>query len=94
MKLINSSVEIIPQDIGLDGVYKQIELAGRTAYKSEDRISENSSKKFVDMLISRGHTAPLEQGTIYLYYEYDFNGSPEIDIEFYVHNPYSKVYNK
>ena len=66
MKLINSSVEIIPQSEGLDGIYKQIEIAGRTSYKSEDRITEDSAKKFVDMLISRGHTAPLEHGTVYL----------------------------
>ena len=48
MKLIESSVEIIPQDIGLEGVYKQIERAGRVCYKSEDKICEGSAKKMVD----------------------------------------------
>lgn len=66
MKLINSSVEIIPQQDGIDGIYKQIELAGRTAYKSEDKITEDSAKVFVDMLCNKGHTAPLEHGTIYI----------------------------
>ena len=73
MRLINSSVKIIPQEPGLLGVYKQIEIGGRTAYKSEDKIIEDSAKAFVDMLISRGHTAPLEQGTIYL----QRNATPE-----------------
>ena len=30
MKLIKPSFEIIPQELGLEGVYKQIEKAGRT----------------------------------------------------------------
>lgn len=97
MKLINSSVEIIPQSEGLDGIYKQIEIAGRTSYKSEDRITEDSAKKFVDMLISRGHTAPLEHGTIYLIARI---GTPLSDpnyietfdlIKRYKKNPYSRV---
>lgn len=66
MKLIESSVEIIPQDWSLEGIYKQCELAGRTAYKSEDRITEGSAKKFVDAMIRSNHGAVLEHGTIYL----------------------------
>ena len=38
MKLIESKAEYIPQEGGLEGIYKQIELAGRTAYKSEDKM--------------------------------------------------------
>ena len=38
MKLIESNVEYIPQAEGLEGIYRQIEIAGRTAYKSEDKI--------------------------------------------------------
>lgn len=97
MKLINSSVEIIPQSEGLDGIYKQIEIAGRTSYKSEDRITEDSAKKFVDMLISRGHTAPLEHGTIYLIvrigtYLSDPNYIETFNlIQRYKKNPYSRV---
>ncbi len=85
MKIINSSVEIIPQEPGLKGVYKQIEIAGRTSYKSENRITEDSADKFVNMLIERGHTAPLEQGTIYLYFPWVSHE------EKYENNPYSKV---
>lgn len=66
MRLIESSVRIIPQDPGLEGIYKQCELAGRTAYKSEDRITEGSAKKFVEALIKLKHGAVLEHGTVYL----------------------------
>lgn len=66
MKLIESNVEYIPQAEGLEGIYRQIEIAGRTAYKSEDKITEGSAKKFVDMLIRNKHYAALEHGTVYL----------------------------
>lgn len=67
MRLIKSSVEIIPQqDNLLNGIYKQIELAGRTCYKSEDKITETSAKEFVDRMIKSGHNAMLEHGTVYL----------------------------
>ena len=66
MKLIDSKVEVIEQLPGLDGVYKQIELAGRTCYKSEDKITEDSAKEFVDRMIKSKHGAMLEHGTVYL----------------------------
>lgn len=62
MKLIESSVQIIEEK----DLYKMIELAGRTCYKSEDKITENSAKEFVDRMIKLGHGAMLEHGTIYL----------------------------
>lgn len=66
MKLIESKVEVIEQQPGLEGVYKQIELAGRTCYKSEDKITEDSAKAFVDRMIKSKHGAMLEHGTVYL----------------------------
>ena len=65
MKLIKPSYEILPQAPGLEGVYKQIELAGRICYRSEDKITETSAKEFVDMLIKRGHLSVLEHGTVF-----------------------------
>ncbi|UVX70069.1 MAG: Thymidylate synthase complementing protein [Bacteriophage sp.] len=62
MRLIESSVQIIEEK----DPYKMIELAGRTCYKSEDKITENSAKEFVDRMIKLGHGAMLEHGTIYL----------------------------
>lgn len=78
----------MPQQTGLSGVYKQIELAGRTSYKSENRITEDSAEKFVNMLIDRGHLTPLEFGTIYL--QMPTNIDPKI-ISFYDDNPYSRT---
>lgn len=43
MKLIESKAEYISQEEGLEGIYKQIELAGRTAYKSEDKMVDTIS---------------------------------------------------
>ena len=43
---------------------KLIELAGRTAYKSEDKITEDSYKQFIEMIIKRGHEAVIEFGNM------------------------------
>lgn len=66
MKLIESNIEILPQESGLEGIYKQIEIAGRLCYKSEDKICEGSAFKMVENLTKRGHGSPLEHGTVYL----------------------------
>lgn len=66
MKLINPSVELITQAPGLEGIYKQIEQVARTCYKSEDKITEDSAKPFVERMIKSRHNAMLEHGTVYL----------------------------
>lgn len=67
MKLIKPSVEIIKQEeYDLNHIFKFIELAGRICYKSEDKITEDSAKEFVDRMIKSGHGAMLEHGTVYL----------------------------
>ena len=66
MKIINPSFTILEQGAGLDGMYKHIEIAGRTCYKSEDKITEGSAQKFVERMINSGHGAMLEHGTVYL----------------------------
>lgn len=66
MKLIEPKVEIISQIEGLDGIARQIEIAGRTCYKSEDKITDGSAALFVSKMIENGHTAMLEHGTVYL----------------------------
>lgn len=70
MKLIKPHFEILEQQPGIDGIYKMIELAGRTCYKSEDKITEDSAKGFVERMIKSGHLAMLEHGTVYLYCTY------------------------
>lgn len=72
MKLIEPTYEIINQNSGtLDDIYKHIELCGRTCYKSEDRITEDSAEKFVEAMIKNNHTAMLEHGTVYLYIKHN-----------------------
>lgn len=67
MKLIKQSFEFINQtDFSLVGIKKHIERCARVSYKSEDKITDTSYEKFVNMLESRGHDRPLEFGTVHL----------------------------
>lgn len=67
MKLIKQSFEILEQkDFSLVGIKKFIERCGRVCYKSEDRITDDSYEKFVNMLVKRDHARPLEFGTVHL----------------------------
>lgn len=89
MKLIKPSYEIWQQPSGLEGIYKQIERVGRVCYKSEDKITEDSAKPFVDRMINSQHYAMLEHGTVYLDLPNsagDYNLVP-----FFASNPYSRV---
>ena len=63
MKIIEASYSI---ETPIDGaeILKRIEHAGRTCYKSEDRITEGSAKVFVRKLIERGHESVLEHESI------------------------------
>ena len=99
MKLIKQSFGIIDQtDFSLVGIKKFIERCGRVCYKSEDKITDTSYEKFVDMLVKRDHARPLEFGTVYL--KYVWNGkvckscnqvSPNKILDRYCNNKYSIV---
>ena len=57
MKIVKPSVEL------LWATYEpelEIELAGRTCYKSEGSIKEGSAKKLINKLITSGHHAMIE----------------------------------
>ena len=77
MKIINASYRI---ETPIDGaeMLKRIEKAGRTCYKSEDRITEESAKVFVRMLIERGHESVLEHESITVRFVCDRGISHEI----------------
>ena len=62
MKIINASTEILTPITGNE--LQRIEYAGRTCYKSEDKITDDSAKKFVENLIKRGHEAMLEHSSL------------------------------
>ena len=88
MRLIKPSVEIIRQEeYDLNHIFKFIELAGRTCYKSEDKITEDSAKDFVGRMLNMKHLATCEFGTVYLYAHSIY----DLDIEKYRQNPYSKA---
>lgn len=90
MNLIKPSFEIWEQEPGLEGIYKAIEKAGRVCYRSEDKITEDSAKPFVDRMIKSGHGAILEHGTVYLKYDIISNQSVNFPNKYY-YNKYSKV---
>ena len=92
MKLIESKAEVLEQKYGLEGIYQMIELAGRTCYKSEDKITDSSSVDFVKRMITSGHTAMLEHGTVYLMKS--IYVWPRISFNKYDRNPYSKSITK
>ena len=67
MKLIKQSFEILEQkDFTIKGIKQFIERCARVSYKSEDRMTDTSYEKFVNMLEKRDHTRPLEFGTVHL----------------------------
>lgn len=63
-------------------------------YKSEDRITEDSAEKFVNMIKDKQHTAMLEHGTVYLYihkdHAYNVIGDNWVT-EQYLSNSYSVI---
>ena len=67
MKLIRQDFNIVNQKgFSIKDIKKHIEYCARISYKSQDRITDDSYEKFVNMLESRGHDRPLEFGTVHL----------------------------
>ena len=99
MKLIEPSFEILqPFDCvdPIESAKKSIERAGRTSYKSEDKITERSWIRFFDMLKEKKHLSVFEFGELFFRIPI---GSPAYDdeylykisvIQFFNNNRYSK----
>lgn len=62
MKIIDADAKYLNPE-GLHP-YQFMELAGRTCYKSEDKMTETSAENFVSNLLKAGHTAMLEHSHI------------------------------
>ena len=77
MKIINACYSI---ETPIDGaeILKRIEKAGRTCYKSEDCITDESAEAFVRKLIERGHESVLEHESITVRFVCDRGISHEI----------------
>lgn len=90
MKLIENKIEKLEQKHDLLGVYEQIEIAGRTAYNSLDKIQydkngrSKTAKEFVERMVSMNHGSTLEHGTVYLMLP-----ARGDNIEYYSNNQYS-----
>ena len=77
MKIVAPSVTFINAPDRQD-LYKQIELAGRTCYKSEDKIHEGSAEQFIRNILKRGHEAVIEHGLITVRFTCDRGVTHEI----------------
>lgn len=77
MKIIKPYTQIIDE---IDGqkILKKIEMIGRTCYKSEGKIKDDSAEKFVAGLIMRGHEAVLEHESITIKFVVDRGISHEL----------------
>lgn len=75
MRLIKPSYEILHID---EFPLQKIELAGRTCYKSEDRISEDSADSFCRHLITRGHLSVIEHANMSVKFIIDRGVSHEL----------------
>ncbi len=67
MNIIEQSHEILfPVDLqeASYGILQHLEIAGRTAYKSEDKITPESAEKFIRSIVSRGHESVIEHFSI------------------------------
>lgn len=76
MKIIKPYYEILTPITGDE--LKRIEIAGRTCYKSEDKITEDSAARFVRGLIKGGHEAMIEHSQLSVRFVVDRGVSHEL----------------
>lgn len=98
MELIKSDVEFWKQELGIEGMWKQIERCTRVCYQSERKNNSETSEEFVKRTILshkpdfsiKNHLAMLEHGTVYLVIPFDQLDSLDESIYEYQQNPYTK----
>lgn len=82
MKIINASYKIMNPDITkseiVEDIYRRIENAGRTCYKSENRTRSNSFDSFIRMCIQKGHESVLEHASLTVKFIVDRGVSHEL----------------
>jgi thymidylate synthase (FAD) len=83
MKIVEQSFKILsPSGSPLASAFvreaKLIELAGRTAYRSEEKITADSYDKFIRNLVKRGHEAVIEFGSMTVKFVTDRGVSHEL----------------
>lgn len=85
MRIVDQSHKILSYTIGtycIDGMIDDsercIERVGRVCYKSEDRITADSYKRFNAMLLKRGHEAMVEHASATVHFVTDRGVSHEL----------------
>lgn len=63
MKVIRPSIEILSKE-SYEDMLELIELAGRTCYKSEDNITDDSAERFIKSLMDKKHKSVLEHAKV------------------------------
>lgn len=78
MKIIKPGYEILDLPADAREIYRKIERAGRTCYKSEDRITNESAEKFVAAMVRNHHEAMLEHASLTVIFTVDRGVSHEL----------------
>lgn len=78
MKIIKPGYEILNLPADAREIYRKIERAGRTCYKSEDRITNESAEKFVAAIVRNHHEAMLEHASLTVIFTVDRGVSHEL----------------
>lgn len=96
MKLVKSSVEVIKQKPGIQGIFENIEIGARNCYKSESVIKYDdngnslTAASFVDKIVNVfKHQSVAEHGAVYLVL--DLSESMKFAIMTLTENPYTKI---
>lgn len=63
MKIIEPQIEILDEISG-EEILRKIERAGRVCYKSEDKITNESAKVFIQNILNNGHESVIEHEKI------------------------------
>ena len=77
MKIIEPKVELINAP-DYATLLSTVEQAGRTCYKSENKITDGSAEKFVRNILKRGHEAVIEHASLTVRFTCDRGMSHEI----------------
>jgi thymidylate synthase (FAD) len=80
MILVKPSFTILEIMGGWGGInpLQWIEVAGRTCYKSEAKLTKESAQNFVLMLLSKGHETPIEHSSMMVKFIIDRGVSHEL----------------
>ena len=77
MRIIKPSIEVL-DEINGNEILRKIEKIGRVCYKSEERITNESSKVFIGNILKSGHESVIEHEKVSVRFICDRGVSHEI----------------